>query len=170
MPVTVRSSSDGTERKTELHHLGMRFRIREGRRPRKRKKKSRRAGAGWRPEGLLGVWDQFTLADFRAFPLFLRDLLGHLNLRVRRLEIWIATPDPALKAVPSGWVSAMVHILQEKWLVRIEPSFTEELVQIPFEPERTNGHGGICGEKDPGISARTPQTHDIVERYRWKSD
>ena len=134
-PVTVRSSSDGRKRITELRYLGMRFKIKGGKRPKKRKKKRRKRRIFWQPEALLHAWDEFTLADFRALPLFLRDLLGHLNLRVRRLDVRLATPDPAMTGILGGWAYAVAQILPEKWPVHIEPSFTEKSMQICYEAE-----------------------------------
>ena len=134
-PITVRSSSDGEKHKTELRYLGMRFQIKRDKRPEKRKKKRRRARAAWEPERLLDIWDNFTLADFRAFPRFLKALLTHLNLRVTRFHVRLATPDPALTGILSGWAHAVASCLPKSWPIRIESSFDEEIPRVYYEAE-----------------------------------
>lgn len=135
IPVWIRSAWDGKVRTTELRYLGLRFQIKGVRRRKKRRKKRRRARALIRPEVLLGVWDEFTLADFQALPRFVQDLLVHLNLRVRRLHVRVATPDPALTGILGGWVLAVAQLLPENWPVRVESSFTEKSPQTYYEVE-----------------------------------
>lgn len=132
-PITVHSSWDGRKQITQVHYLGLRFSPKKIIRTKKPAKKKLKEKKRFRPAALMDGFSRFTLHDFRALPVFLQNLLKHSNIQVRHISVRIATPDPALTGVISGWMEAARACLPDEWPIRVETSFDDEIPMISYD-------------------------------------
>jgi len=81
--------------------------------------------------------DAIRLEDLKlAFDLVVR-LMHVLRIRVHRLNVMIASPDPAWTGMAYGWACAAVSILPAEWPVAVDVDWDADVPGVVYRVEAT---------------------------------
>jgi hypothetical protein len=81
------------------------------------------------------VWKEFGLTDLRSAGRALRVLIRSLRVRIHRLVVGVATPDPAMTGIAYGAACAVLATFPAKSRVRVYADFTRTSPEIDYRIE-----------------------------------
>jgi hypothetical protein len=134
LPAGIEIESAGTVKRRRLILAGLRFPL-PWRWARKSRVKRLRISAGWDMEFVTRLASELDEDDLRAAWKSARGLFGCARVRVHRLALHVASPDPALTGFAYGMAWAGLGAMGIPQQVSVDADFTQTRPRAEFRIE-----------------------------------